>query len=77
MIECLKGGLIKMKNYKPATEDEELIAVLGMRLYDIINKLGSQLMKKKDSDCEYIQFKALNGLNNEDCLITVSVQRIE
>ena len=66
-----------IKNYKPAIEDEEIIAVLGMRLYDIINMLGNQMMKKKDSDCEYIQFKALNGLNNDDCLITVSVQRGE
>ena len=65
------------ENYKPATEDDEIIAVLGMRLYDIINKLGDQLMKKKDSDCEYIQFKALNGLDNSDCLITVSVRRVE
>lgn len=65
------------ENYKPATEDDEIIAVLGMRLYDIINKLGDQLMKKKDSDCEYIQFKALNGLDNSDCLITVSVKRVE
>lgn len=65
-----------MENYKPATEDEEIIAVLGMRLYDIINKLGDQMMKKKDSDCEYIRFKALNSLNNEDCLITVSVRKV-
>ncbi len=65
-----------MKNYKPATEDEELIAVLGMRLYDIINQLGSQMMKKKDSDCEYIQFKVLNGFDSSDNLVTVSLQKI-
>ena len=66
-----------MKNYKPATEDDEIIAVLGMRLYDIINQLGSQMMKKKGSDCEYIQFKVLNGFNNSDNLVTVSLRKIE
>ena len=64
------------ENYKPATEDDELIAVLGMRLYDIINQLGSQMMKKKGSDCEYIQFKVLNGFDNSDNLVTVSLQKI-
>lgn len=66
-----------VKDYKPATEDEELIAVLSMRLYDIINQLGSQMMNKKGSDCEYIQFKVLNGFNNSDNLVTVSLRRIE
>lgn len=65
-----------VKNYKPATEDEELITVLSMRLYDIINQLGSQMMKKKGSDCEYIQFKVLNGFDNQDNLVTVSLRKI-
>lgn len=67
---------MKKGDYNPATEDGELIAVLGMRLYDIINHLGSQMMKKKGSDCEYIQFKVLNGFDNSDNLVTVSLQRI-
>lgn len=65
-----------VKDYKPATEDEELITVLSMRLYDIINQLGSQMMKKKGSDCEYIQFKVLNGFDNQDNLVTVSLRKI-
>lgn len=68
---------MKKEDYKPAAEDEELITVLSMRLYDIINQLGSQMMKKKGSDCEYIQFKVLNGFNNSDNLVTVSLRKIE
>ena len=68
---------MKKEDYKPAAEDEELITVLSMRLYDIINQLGSQMMKKKGSDCEYIQFKVLNGFNNSDNIVTVSLRRIE
>lgn len=67
---------MKKEDYKPAAEDEELITVLSMRLYDIINQLGSQMMKKKGSDCEYIQFKVLNGFDNSDNLVTVSLQKI-
>ena len=68
---------MKKEDYKPAAEDEELITVLSMRLYDIINQLGSQMMRKKGSDCEYIQFKVLNGFNNSDNLVTVSLRKIE
>ena len=63
-------------DYKPATEDEELLTVLGMRLYDIINHLGGQMMKKKDSEGECIQFKVLNGFDNSDNLVTVKLQKI-
>lgn len=61
---------------KYAPPSDELLEVLGMRLYDIQNLLCSQMMrngKKKD----YIQYKAHNGLNNKQYKLTVCLEEIE
>ena len=61
---------------KYAPPSDELLEVLGMRLYDIQNLLCSQMMRngmKKD----YIQYKAHNGLNNKQYKLTVCLEEIE
>ena len=62
-----------MGNYAPPSDD--LLEILGMRLYDIQNELCSQMMitgKSKD----YIQYKARNGINNKFYTITVCVEEV-
>ena len=77
MKKIIKGdGLLSedISNYAPPSDD--LLEILGMRLYDIQNQLCSQMMKtgkKKD----YIQYKARNGINNKFYTITVCCEEIE
>jgi hypothetical protein len=61
-------------NYAPPSD--ELLDVLGMRLYDIMNQLCSQMMRtSKDED--YIEFKAHNGITGEYYLMNVSLKKIK
>ena len=47
-----------------APPSDELLEILGMRLYDVMNQLVSQMMKTgKDED--YIEFKAHNGISGD------------
>jgi len=60
---------------KYAPPSDELLEVLGMRLYDIQNKLVSQMMQEgKDKD--YIEYHARNGLNNKFYRIRVCCEEI-
>lgn len=61
---------------KYAPPSDELLEVLGMRLIDIQNQLLYQL-EAKQSDCEYIQFKAINGFNNKCYKLTCCLKEIE
>lgn len=60
--------------YTPPSD--ELLEVLGMRLIDIQNKLMLQMMAK-ESDCEYIQFNAINGFNSKTYQLTCCLKEIE
>ena len=61
---------------KYAPPSDELLEILGMSLYDIMNQLVSQMMKTgKDSD--YIEFKAHNGLTNDFYLVNVNARKID
>ena len=61
---------------KYAPPSEELLEVLGMRLYDIQNQLCSQMLKTGKTK-DYIQYKAVSGLNNKYYKITVCLEEIE
>ena len=61
-------------NYAPPSD--ELLEILGMRLYDIQNQLCSQMMKKGKKK-DYIQYNAHNGLNNKQYKLTVCLEEIE
>lgn len=65
-----------IKNYAPAAADEALLEVLAMRLYDIQNRLAIQL-ETKESKKEYIQYKAVSGLNGKFYKFTVCCEEIE
>ena len=60
---------------KYAPPSDELLEILGMRLYDIQNQLVSQMLNGKKKD--YIQYKAVSGLNNKFYKITVCVEEVE
>lgn len=61
---------------KYAPPSEELLEVLGMRLIDVQNRLLYQL-EAKHSECEYIQFKAINGFNNKTYKLTCCLKEVE
>lgn len=59
-----------------APPSDELLEVLDMRLYDIMNQLVSQMMRNgKDED--YIEFKAHNGISGDFYLLNVSVKKMD
>lgn len=58
-----------------APPSDELLEILGMRLYDVMNQLVSQMMKTgKDED--YIEFKAHNGISGDFYLLNVTVKKV-
>lgn len=59
--------------YNPPSE--ELLDILGMRLYDIQNQLVSQMMKNGKAK-DYIEYKAHNGLNNKFYRVRVCCEEI-
>ena len=69
-------GFFMTKKKKEKDTREDLLDVLGMRLYDIQNALGEQIMKngkKKD----YISYESLNGFNNKWYKVTVCMEEVK
>lgn len=63
-----------MENYHPPSD--ELLKVLDMRLYDIMNQLCSQMMMTGKEE-DYIEFKAHNGLTGDYYLLNLSLKKIK
>lgn len=61
---------------KYAPPSDELLEVLGMRLYDIMNQLCSQMMRNGKTE-EYIEIKCHNGLNNDFYKLNVSLVKLK
>lgn len=61
---------------KYAPPSDELLEVLGMRLIDIQNKLYLQ-MEAKGVKEDWIGFKAMNGYNNKQYELKISMRELE
>lgn len=58
------------------SEREQLINVLGMSLYDIVNQLCGQMMDN-NLDEDYIGFKAVNGIDKETYELKVTLKKVK
>ena len=58
------------------SEREQLVNVLGMSLYDIVNNLCSQMMEN-NLDEDYIGFKAVNGIDMETYELKVTLKKVK
>lgn len=57
------------------SEKEKLYNVLSMSLYDIMNNLCNQMMKK-EIESDYIGFDAINGIDGKKYRLKVSLEVI-
>ena len=57
-------------------EKEQLHKVLKMSLYDILNELCSQMMKKGVNE-DWIGFNAINGIDHRKYQLILSLKVIE
>ena len=64
----------EIKNYAPPSD--ELLEILGMRLYDIMNQLCSQMMRNGSTE-DYIEFNCHNGLNGKFYRMKVSLEELD
>lgn len=60
---------------KYAPPSDELLEVLSMRLYDVMNQLCSQMMRTGKSE-DYIEFNCHNGLNGKFYKMNVSLEEL-
>lgn len=58
------------------SEREQVVNVLGMSLYDIVNRLCSQMMDN-GIDEDYIGFKAVNGIDKETYELKVTLKKVK
>lgn len=58
------------------TEKEQLHKVLKMSLYDIMNKLCDQMMKKGINE-DWIGFQAINGIDHKKYDLKVCLKVVE
>lgn len=55
------------------TEKDEIVTILGLQLYDVLNILGVQ-MEEKNTTSEEIVIRAFNNHTKKNNILTVSLQ---